>query len=325
MHETLEQILAAYQIHPINQRRISESVYEITDQKRQKYALKCSRLTDDKLKKWLHVYELAATIPLPEVIPVYLHQSEDLYINYQNQIYYITPWLEKAEIDWSKYFQVLANVHVHTKKSTVFPLQQTVKTFNQYESYCRQIQTRLLEWVELFERQHYMSPVELQVCTHYREMNIAIERILTMLSVFIEEINNQHEWSISLCHGNVRREHFVGTNRLHLISWENAYFENAIHDLVHLFSQEATYYDKDFKDWNELFFGSYIQVNPLNKLELLLLIIYLLDMSKYMQTIEQSILHRIDMVVAVQKLQKFYRKIIFGLHFADHVEQQEKS
>src|SRR5699024_11447250 len=71
----------------------------------------------------------------------------------------------------------------------------------------------LLSSVEQFEKNKYMSPLELLVCTQF----ISLERVYHVLKGFIKRfIENREDettWNVILCHGNLSGEHMLQENQ----------------------------------------------------------------------------------------------------------------
>src|SRR5699024_5467310 len=89
----------------------------------------------------------------------------------------------------------------------------------------------LFESVQKFEQNKYMSPFELLVCSQFTR----IEKISDILSSFIErfldERKEQSSWKLSLCHGCLKKENIIQSNKLFIINWENTHYGNATNDL----------------------------------------------------------------------------------------------
>src|SRR5699024_3050849 len=99
----------------------------------------------------------------------------------------------------------------------------------------------------------------------------------------------QKKWGYSLCHGNLRLSHsLIGMENSYMINWEQAIYDYPVTDLAILFKNELINYDAPAEMWIESF-NIYMAENQLQKAELSLLLIHLLDPTMYIKNVQQYI------------------------------------
>src|SRR5699024_1016421 len=195
------------------------------------------------------------------------------------------------------------------KQSRPIDVQSIDQSFHTYKNQCAERHKQLLAYVEKFEINKYMSPLELLVCTKYRVLELVFRETLKRVDQFIQENNEETVWNYSLCHGSFRFAHFINADQAYLINWEKAQYENAIQDLVDFFKYETIVYDAAAESFIELF-TTYMDTNELTKQELYLLTVYLLDTTDYITLVENYIENTStdSMVYQIQSLQRVYRQ-----------------
>lgn len=321
MAEDITSVLSAYPIKSKYIKHITDLLYYI-DVGDQAYALKKSTLSNDTINQWQQVYDLANHYHFSFVLPVMLTRDGNLFVMSNDHIYYMTPWINHKNYSTKNFYRSLGKLHAQTKRIFEVNIEQIEQNFTTYKETCQQALTTVLHTVQQFERQIYMSPFELQVCTHYRHIEHIIEKLISTIDQFVNEIKSQREWSYSLCHGNLQIDHIVATDNTYLINWEQAHFDHALTDLTTFFKQS-----KLFSFPRKSFitsFSTYLEENELTISEHLLLCIYLLDPAKYVKVIQQynDERHQDTMINYVKALEQAFRQLLFGLQWIDHYEQE---
>lgn len=315
----IRKVLASYNIYPKHIKKISSHLFKITDEKGT-YALKKSSLSDKDIQSWLTVYHEAQIKQLTQIMPVYITKKNKLYQQINGVIYYLSPWIHHEEYSIKMLYHSLGHIHQQTKQKAKIESKQIIKTFNDYKKYCEQIGNKLLGYLNDFESKHYMSPLELQVCTHYHHLEFALKESIRRIDVFTIELSEQASWSYSLCHGNLKLTDIVGEN---IINWEKTSYNNAITDFVCLFNNGINHVESDVEQWINLF-PTYMELNKLTTLELSLLAIHLLDVSLYIQKLDQYITNQREksMIVQIQHLDTVYRKLLFGIKWTQFIKNE---
>lgn len=322
--EILKKVLNSYAIYPLAIEEVTERLFRVSDGQRE-YALKKSLLTKESLADWENVYHIAFSQNVAAILPVYLTKNGNLYMEMNQTIFYLTPWVETP--DTEQYSQLIGNlyknmgtVHAKTKQTQTISTERLIREFTTYKAFCEHTMNELFAFVEQFERNRFMSPFELLICTHYRDLEFALKEITKRIDQLIDEQEEEITWNVSLCHGHLRFSHTLGS---HVINWENAYYENAVMDLAAFFKQEVSYYDRPVDALMEKF-STYNHENKLNQNELHLLIIHLLNPTNYLKIVQQydGNPYTDTMVNRVRKLQHSHRQLLFGLQFSNYVETE---
>ncbi|MEN1968320.1 phosphotransferase [Lentibacillus sp. N15] len=326
----IRQILASYPIHVVSQEQITKNVLRIFDGQRA-YALKRSQLTSEAVAQWENVYNQAYQQHISSILPVYMTNQGELSRSDSYSFYYLTPWISEKELgrkeQIKRLYHTIGDIHAKTQQSFTMDAEKITASFTSYRKTLQTNRKLLLECVELFEKSRYMSPVELLVCTHYRDLDSVMRELDQRVERFIDEVNGQSEWRSCLCHGQLDFSHCLFGEQTYITNWEHAYYDNATRDLAAMYHTIVTDYDDPVDDLLHSF-TDYTKKNQLSNAELYLLSIYLLDPTDYMDRIGQyrnnpSETAQVDMV---QQLQRAYRKLLFAgkwLEFSDSETETE--
>lgn len=320
--EGIDQVIAAYHIKPVTVSKISDRVYKIDDGQQQ-YALKKSSLTGQRLRSWERAFADAHHRQLSSILSLFLTVNNSLYSTFDQDYYYLTPWINGEESTIEQLYRSIGKIHKKTQQHQIVDHDQVIHQFSQYKQYCDESLKRLLSYVKQFESHLYMSPLELQVCTHYRDIELVFRKMNGQITRFIDEQDEVLSWHYSLCHGNLKQTHSIQGHQTYLINWEHASYQHPTTDLVKLFKNELIHYDAPAKAWIDSF-KVYMEENKLQNHELSLLLIYLLDPTDYMEIIQQYHEQRSDqsLINQIKKLQIKYRQLLFGLQLLDFIDQQ---
>ncbi|MFS0672951.1 hypothetical protein [Ornithinibacillus sp. 179-J 7C1 HS] len=324
--ENVRRILESYRVFPIDIEKVTERLYFIKGNKQQ-YALKRSSLTDSRIPTWINIYRTAYTQNIPNILPIYLNKSGKLFTKDGEDIYYLTPWIEHQNRNASigKVYQNLGFIHSKTKRIqqiTGENRESSRENFLLYKKQMAEYRKKLLDHVEQFEAEHFMSPVELFVCTQYRDLVQVFYVLEKRLNQYLESLEELSEWKVCLCHGRMKDSHVLHGNQLFFINWEHASFNNPILDISTYLKHKTQYYDTEERlllDQLKL----YTEENKLENHELTLLSIHLLDPTDYVRIIDTyrntKSMNMIDYVV---KLQRYHRQLLFGIRFSEYIEEE---
>ncbi|MFC2948493.1 hypothetical protein [Virgibacillus sediminis] len=327
--ETVRKVMNSYSVYPNYITKVTDRLFRIQDGQGD-YALKKSLLTRETVAGWENAYHLAASQNLRSVLPVYLTHKGNLHVEMDGSIYYLTPWVQTDERqDKKEYikglFHGLGDIHANTKRSESIDKDEVWNSFDTYKEYCIGLQQDLLSFVERFENNRYMSPVELLVCTHFKELEAACFLGAKRTEQLMEKGRQDRRWNWSLCHGNLRMSHTLQTAAdPFLINWENTMYDNAVRDLSGLFSRETIYHNHSGSLFMELF-PEYMEKNKLTTTELYLLIIHLVNPSSYLKLIRMYTAEDGPLMDHIPSLQQNYRRILFGLEFSRYIEEEYES
>ncbi|PAV27694.1 hypothetical protein CIL05_20570 [Virgibacillus profundi] len=325
--DSIKKVLQAYSIYPHTIDKITDRIYQVSDGQSD-YALKRSKLSMDKLTNWENSYQLAFSHNLSSVLPVYLTNDGNLYKNSENDIFYLTPWIDNMDTNINKqtmeqFYRNIGKIHAKTKQEQMIQTEALKRNFYTYMKYCEDTLIHLLDFVEQFEKNRYMSPFELLVCTQFRELEYGLKEINKRIEQFIDLEEEKITWNYSLCHGDLDFSHMLTSNQSYLINFENATYESAAMDLAIFFKNEVADYDSDTELFIDLF-SLYMDANKLTTNELQLLVIHLLNPAEYF-SIVQGYVNGNDqdsMIENVIQLQHVYRKFLFGIQLSSHIENE---
>lgn len=319
--EDIHHVLEFYNIqaHQIN--KVTDFVYKIKDDQ-QIYALKESSLTKERLSLWEEMLNQAQELKLRSILPIYLTRDRSLYVENNESIYYLMPWVQMKQLDLPLFYKSIGSIHRQTKKDKKIDKEQVLDSFKQYKKSNEDLRKKLLLYVEQFELQRYMSPFALQVCTHYHHLEHILAVLNKQLSRFVDKEMNNNRWNHTRCHGSLSITHFIPGDPAHFINWEKTFIGNPTLDLIDFFKQEINQNNLPLDSLIE-HFPVYLESNQLTMKELLYIIIHLLDPSDYFSVIQSSKENPSwPMIKQVQKLEQAYGILLFGLQFSDFVERE---
>ncbi|WP_042223323.1 phosphotransferase [Oceanobacillus manasiensis] len=324
----IEKILKLYSVYPLTVENITTHLWKIYDGNRS-YALKESKLSSGAIANWERALKLADYHQLSSFLPVYMTRNGQLYQEHLGKYYYLMPWIEQDSNrgdsrNLADFYSSIGLVHAKTKQSKQIDKDTFIREFGTYEQACETLFNELNRTVARFEQSHYMSPLELMVCTQFRDMELVFQNLTKRLKqlVYVSD-DEQLTWNTSMCHGQLNRDHLLYHHHTQFINWEQARYENATMDLVHFFRAETLDYDAPTSAYTEQF-DSYIKENKLSEKELQLLTIHLLHPFSYCRLIQEYVENASSqsMIVTTRQLQRAYRQLTFGLEWSDYVEKQ---
>ncbi|MFD1362913.1 phosphotransferase [Lentibacillus salinarum] len=326
---TIKNILKAYGVHPYRIEQVSQRLYKVSDG-HHVYALKHSRLTENTVAAWEHVYHQAYALQLSTILPVYLTRQSHLYVTAEDSYYYLTPWIPDHQPSYEQVIrdacEAIGEVHARTRRVISIDTASIISHFSDYQRKNAESYHALLKYVDRFERNRYMSPFELQVCTHFHVLVKVFAELDHHIGRFIDELESEHEWYGSLCHGHLALSHFRHHRQTYLLNWEQAAYDHPVVDLSRLLHSLTRHYDQQPTQLSDLF-SAYNRYNPLKTSERHLLTIYLLDPSHYIALIDQYITNHNQqtMIKWTQLLEAAFRRIKLGLEWAELAEFTDDS
>src|SRR5699024_6492113 len=155
--------------------QITDNVSKVFDGQHT-YALKKSRLTDTTVAEWEKVYHQAYQYQLHGLLPVYKTLDGTLTTLDTHAYYYLTPWMPDDNANKSqqieRLYDALGSIHAKTKQAIHIDAEAIIEQFKHYQKQMKDHRTFLSECIALFEQSHFMAPVELFFCTHYRDIDL---------------------------------------------------------------------------------------------------------------------------------------------------------
>lgn len=318
----IENVLKNFDIVPNSIENITNKVWKISAGG-QTYALKRTKLSKEQLQMWVYVHNQNTQKNIQHILPLRLTKWKTYYFTEDDHIYYLSPWVEHQETSLVNVFEHLGKIHRQTGHQFRLEKERLKKQIHHYQEICHQHFDSIQSYVERFEKERYMSPIGLQVCTQFKEIQQMVGMTNAHLDLIEQQLSDEKDvfWKYCLCHGNMSMAHVVNDNGLFFLNWERAHLENPIYDLIKWFKNELTTYDKMSFPFTKGF-SQYMNTYPLSKLERSYLIIYLLDLKTYLRNIE---LHfhqdsKQSMVYEIRNIEQQYRYLRFGLQFAHELK-----
>lgn len=182
-------------------------------------------------------------------------------------------------------FRNIGYAHNNTLQTTSIDKEKVKEDFLHYHKKCVEFRQRFEQYIDEFEQKRYMSPVELLVCTHYRDIDHLFNVLYNRIEQFNTELSEVNEWKYCRCYGQRNIKHLLIKRHLYQNSHEHFFHGNAVLDIVTMIKYHSKYYEWQETELTE-YFSTYLKVNPLDQVELYLLGIYLVDPTDYFQAIE---------------------------------------
>lgn len=290
--EPLTKVLHTYAITPLELTRKGTRTFFVRDHS-QSYMVRKVEMSIDQRPVWEAVFHDAYRHDLHEILPVYKTNSESLYVAHEHNIYYVTPYVEKDENSTVKeVFTTIGNIHAKTKRIFLIRKDTFISAFEAYEQEIKSMHVYLRQCIDLFEQQHYMSPIELQVCTHFHTVDYAIQQCMThiasMLNICKRDEKEHIEWATSLCHQMLSSAQLLHGNAQYIKNWEHAAYANATTDIIQLCKKEFTNNTYPLEQYVDGL-CAYDDIYNFSDLEFHLLSLHLLDPLPYIKAVQSYV------------------------------------
>lgn len=321
----IKNVLQHYRMPVLNIEQVSKRVHRVSIGERE-VAVKKAKSSD--IKGWLEAYRSAKDSHITQVIPVYLTQRGTLYTQYENDIYYVMPWVSHNKYDrptypYESFYKTLGQLH----QSTVQEKQLNQTNYENYiknqKASLQKKQEKLEGWIAGFEQRHYMAPIELQICTQYRNLVHIFDKKALWYDRWYEDVVEDKVLRYVRCHGNLKPSHFLyDESSPYFINWERSYIGSPAADLSTYFGHFLKFHDAPVEEIVNTFSSYEEQFSLLNS-ERSSLALHLLQPDGYFNYIERYIegTSRDPQPFQVQKLERAHRGLINGLHVQEKLEQ----
>ncbi len=227
--------LKIVQIVPIN------GILKIKTKKKKYYILK-----ETSRKEVVDVYYFLLSQKFSNFIMPEFTVYKQLFTNFDNQIYYLLPYLDDIDYPTEKklidYIDLLYKLHQKTTIRKRFNKTQ----FNRlYKKKLKQLerQFQLLDYyIVECENKEYKSVFDWTYAVKYYEI-MYIKNIVLKLQTQIDElVENIDKYDYCIIHNNPSIDHFVVTNELnYLISFDYSTISFKVHDYIKLFIDYSEY------------------------------------------------------------------------------------
>lgn len=321
-------VLKEYGVRPVEMRQEDDTF--IIRTKDQSFTVKKMHLTDDQLTVWESVFHEAYRHQMTTILPVYKTLDDALYVKKANAYYYVTPFIDIERTGaLEELFQTIGCIHRKTKRTALTVKEKTIAHFKEYLDTIEEKHAYLQQVIDLFEQQHYMSPVELQVCTHFHIVNRAFlqssAQITSFLTHFEDDEREHVEWAYSLCHNALSLSDFIRSSESYITNWEQATYANATTDIIKLCQNEFRNND-DQVDAFVAGMTAYESEYILQDTEKHLLSMYLVHPIPYVEAVQSYVAHPrndsvISHVIALERLFRSLSKGFFLLHEMDRLKR----
>ncbi|CUA78706.1 aminoglycoside phosphotransferase [Anoxybacillus suryakundensis] len=186
----------------------------------------------DSLAHWQAI-EQAHRLRIPLAIPIYETKKRD------GQWYYMMPWLKEKTDPTSSFFHDLARWHKHSLKEMQTMETEIESYYKERKSSLEKTKQTLNQYIEQCEKQWYMSPFQLQCCTHFLDVMRAISFSEHTLNEWRERMREKKTVRICYIHGRPSFRHYVerDDDTSYFISFERARWAPPFHDLLFFFRQ----------------------------------------------------------------------------------------
>ncbi|AST06592.1 aminoglycoside phosphotransferase [Anoxybacillus flavithermus] len=226
--------------------------------------------------------EQAYRLRIPLAIPIYETKKRN------GQWYYTMPWLKEKTQPASSFFQDLARWHIHSVKDIQTTEAEIERYYEERKHSLEQVKKTITHYIETCEKQWYMSPFQLQCCTHFLDVMRAISFSEHTLNEWRERMREKKTVRICYIHGRPSFQHYVEREdgKSYFISFEQARWAPPFHDLLFFFRQYLRTYPitcDEAVQW----LAQYEQILKLEEDERLLFFHLLVDPHRFVRLIHR--------------------------------------
>ncbi|WP_042354892.1 spore coat protein YsxE [Bacillus rubiinfantis] len=215
------------------------------------------------------------------IVPIYPTMDGRYAVLHQNNLYYLMPWMtndykENRQQKNHQLFRELARLHTLSAKEVTINKEERMEHYEKSIAQLEKHQEFLDGFIDICERQTYMSPFELLFCLYYNEISQALRFSKAKLEEWFEKTQDDEKARMVVTHGKLSSEHFLYDNRGYgyFINFEKAAYGSPIHDLLPYLSRTLNTGPKRSDDAIDLLFH-YFKYFPFKADERLLFTSYL--------------------------------------------------
>lgn len=306
--EIIRGVLQSYNILPLAIEKVSNRLYKIRDAQKE-YALKKTNYDPSGVNNFIQAYSNKDL--LKYMLPLYITKKNHLFVPLGDSKYYLSPWISNpGKVSLLKAHKLLEEIHVISLDQKEIKMKGFLKQVSSFEKNLAEQRKQALATIELFEQSHYMSPIELQYCTHYHRLQESFYHLEQEVSRIKEQGEESLTWKVCFIHGQFTRDHILKARQdKFIINWEQAAYNYPIYDLISFYKSEA----KNVSGAKEEIvpaFNDYIKKLKLEPYEVSLLIIYLLDLTNYFRLLFSNL----ATLQKSKQLEEEFRILELGLH-----------
>lgn len=266
------------------------------------------------------------------IVPIYPTIDGRYGILYNQELYYLMPWLSNNEEkgDYAKLFRELARLHTISAREIKVDKEERKAHYEKSIEELEREEELLIGFIEECEKRVYMSPFELQFCTYYHTISQALSFSKRKLTEWYETVKEKDKARIVIIHGKVANEHFLYDQKGYgyFINFENSSLGSPSHDLLPFTVKSLRGYPKRSEELVEWLY-TYFKFFPFKEEEMLLFQSYLAQPSYIIKTTEKLLREgkNKNERKAVKKLQRDYwllTNIEYVVSRMDEIERHKK-
>lgn len=317
--EYILDVLKEYNISPLKIESVTNHLFKVITASGN-YALKKAQLSKKSTHNWIHVYHSVNERKSNYILPLYVTRGNNLFLSLKDKIYYLSPWIkQKKDIDFLKVNRAIRDIHFESLGEQKYKRSLFLDRLALYKNKIKNLKNQAVKIIEEFEESHYMSPVELQYCTHFHKIMMAFQMIEEELEGLAKDkLDETMEGNICLSHGNYKRDHYLfDGQREYVINWEKSSYTYPIIDLISLYNNELTSNTAHPHTLIEAF-KDYSKKVKLKEFEVSLLNLYMLDPSLYFD----ALYVKKREIIKVKELEAQFRTICFGIKLREFIKEE---
>lgn len=270
------------------------------------------------------------------IVPIYQTKDGRYAVLYQQQLYYLMPWLENGDNGerderQKQMFREVARMHTLSVKEIEVSKEER-KDHYEHTLQTWETQQQLLdEWIVQCEKKWYMSPMEMMFCTYYNDFSQALTYCIKKFKAWFELTKEEEKIRTVVTHGKLSLKHFIRDQRGYgyFINFENSRVAPTHFDLLPFIVKAAKTYPTQCDDCITWMYH-YLQYFPLKNDEMLLLQSYLAYPGQALETVKKYVEQSGNKteLESVKELQRQYwllKNIEYIVMKVEEIEAQKKT
>ncbi|MED4203165.1 spore coat protein YsxE [Neobacillus mesonae] len=224
------------------------------------------------------------------IVPIYPTMDGRYAVLHGQYLYYLMPWMTNDNRDPQSHqlFRELARLHTLSAKEITINKEERIEHYEKTIQQLDKHQEFLDGFIDVCERQTYMSPFELLFCLYYNEISQALRFSKAKFEEWYESTKENEKARMVVTHGKLSPDHFLFDERGYgyFINFENATYGSPIHDLLPFISRTLNSGPKRSDESVDLVYH-YFKYFPFKDEEKLLFYSYLAYPIPIIQTVEK--------------------------------------
>ncbi|UAC47428.1 spore coat protein YsxE [Bacillus aquiflavi] len=198
------------------------------------------------------------------IVPIYPTIDGRYGILDNHKLYYLMPWLsnemkENRDGRHKQLFRELARLHTLSAKEIAIDKDEKTEHYENTVLKWQKDEEFINGFIEICEKNWYMSPFELLFCLYFNDINQALRFAKGKLEEWYEKTKEETNVRAVIIHGKVSTEHFLYDDRGYgfFINFENSKLAPPFHDLLPFLSRSLKGYPKQHEaclDWIYTYF-----------------------------------------------------------------------